>query len=121
MISHFPAIYTAKESIRYQFRANHIYILMSALINIVSALYLRPISTGWRTMVSWASSSLLLIAPLMLITAFFVEPVHGGPSRPLTFFGIVMLLIGTITAHVPNISAKARKENIKSVEVKENL
>ena len=103
---HFPDIYSAKESIRFQFRANHIYILLSGLINLVAGLHLRPAYTGWRVILFWASTTSLLIAPLLLITAFFVEPAHGIASRPLTFYGVLLLLVSAVLAHLPNIWLK---------------
>lgn len=103
MKMHFPDMYAANESIRYQFRANHIYILMSALVNLVAGLSIRPVYAGWRIAVSWVSTALLLFTPLLMVAAFFIEPAHGIAARPLTFYGVLALVVGVVLAYLPRI------------------
>ena len=102
----FPEIYSSNEIIRYQFRANHIYILLSGLINLVAGLYIKPDYTQWRKIISFLSSVVLSLSPLILIIAFFVEPVRASAMRPLTFIGIVLLLIGVLFMYLPKIRYK---------------
>lgn len=107
MQAHFPEAYATTEVIRYQFRASHIYVLMSGLINLVAGLYARPEFGGWARIVSIVSSFLMIVAPALLIAAFFVEPMRASDIRPLTFYGVLLLLVGVILAHLPNIQLKS--------------
>lgn len=101
MSTHFPDIYEPDEIIRYQFRANHIYVLMSGLINLLAALNSTSHSTGWRVVVSRVANIFLLVAPAVLIYAFYTEPEMGLADRPLTFYGVVLLLAGVVLMYLP--------------------
>ena len=90
----FPELYGFNQVIRYLYRANHIYILFASLINIVLGCYLRP-GSGWQKSVATVGSGLLLLAPAMLIAAFFLEAPKGTPDRLITLAGIFMVFIGT--------------------------
>lgn len=94
MRMHFPEAYEATEVIRYQYRANHVYILFCGLINIALGLYGVVQTGGWKKVVQIVGSWLLLVSPVLLILAFFLEPVKAVPLRPLTFFGVVAALAG---------------------------
>jgi len=96
----FPEIYSSSEIIRYQFRANHIYILMSGLINLVSGIYIRPDYKHWRKIISDISASALMLSPVILVIAFFVEPIKASAMRPVTFIGIILMLIGVLMMFV---------------------
>ena len=94
----FPELYGSNEAIRYQFRGNHIYVLFAALLNVVSARgALSPVS-GWRKSVAMASSAMILLAPLILLAAFFSEPIRGAQDKPLTFLGVASALAGVVLA-----------------------
>jgi len=111
MDMHFPGLYGNNEAIRYQFRANHIYILMAGLINLAAGLYPAPARAGWRLALGHLASALLLLAPAMLVAAFCLEPVQGGEQRPLTFYGVLMLLLGVLAAHLPALRGHHRRHN----------
>lgn len=96
MATHFPAAYESGEAIRYMYRANHVYLLLASLINIAVGTYRAGTRPGWRGVVALAGSALMLAAVPLLLYAFFIEPAHGVPERPATFFGIVMLLVGVL-------------------------
>jgi peptidoglycan/LPS O-acetylase OafA/YrhL len=105
----FPELYGSNESIRYQFRANHVYILMAALINLVVARNARPEYSGWRIPVSWLAALTLLLAPAVLVAAFFIEPVHGAANRPLTLYGVVALAAGVFLLYLPGLPRLLRR------------
>jgi hypothetical protein len=92
----FPELYGDREAVRFLFRANHVYILFSGLLNIMAGLLSVPLrhSAALRGAAGLGSIALLLSAPLF-ITAFFVEPVQASPMRPLTVAAAFLALIGT--------------------------
>jgi hypothetical protein len=96
LITHFPELHGGNDRIRYQFRANHIYILLSSLLNWGVGLYLVGKEPGWRRGAQRVGSLLLLAAPVVLVAAFFTEPARGSPDRPLTLLAMVLLLGGTV-------------------------
>jgi hypothetical protein len=101
MATHFPAAYEGHEAVRYMYRANHVYLLLGSLINLAVGIYRPGTQTGWRGKVTLAGSALLLAAPFVLLAAFFFEAPRGTPERALTFFGVLMLLLGVL-AQWPN-------------------
>ena len=105
MKMNFPGLYSHNEAIRFMFRANHIYILLAGLLNIVIGTYFIFTPKKWMKNLQIVGSSVLLIAPILLVLAFFLEPQTASPERPLTSYGIFSLALGTV-CHVPNWFAK---------------
>jgi hypothetical protein len=102
----FPEIYNSNEAIRYIFRANHVYILLSGLINISTGTYLVLYSNNRVRNLQIIGSVLLLFAPILLIAAFFYEPPKARPDRYITGLGIVFILIGIICHLIANFINK---------------
>jgi hypothetical protein len=101
MATHFPAAYDSNETIRYLYRANHVYLLLGSLVNIAVGIYRPGSRPGWRGKVGLAGSALLVAAPVLLLYAFFFEAPIATPERAATFFGVLMLLLGVL-AQWPN-------------------
>src|SRR5262245_60638478 len=80
----FPELYAPNETIRFMFRANHIYVLMSGLVNIAVGAYLVMHPRRWRRILQLIGSTLLLIAPVVLIIAFFYDPPRADVERVMT-------------------------------------
>jgi hypothetical protein len=93
MASAFPEAYSGQEAVRYLYRANHVYILFAALLNLT--LGFRPSEAGERGKLQTAGSVLIAAAVPLLVSAFFLEPAKASPERPLTLFGIVFAAAGT--------------------------
>jgi hypothetical protein len=106
MATHFPGAYEANESVRYLYRANHVYLLLASLVNLGIGIYRTAGRAGWRGWIALAGSALALAAPLLLFYAFFVEPPRAVPERPATLIGAGMLLVGVL-AQWPN---RARRD-----------
>ncbi len=106
MRAHFPASYESDETIRYLHRANHVYILYSGLLNLAFGTYLATAAKGWRRGLQASGSGLLLLAPVLLIWAFFVEPAVAIPDRPRTTLGTVCALSGTL---LHSVGASSRR------------
>lgn len=96
----FPGLYKEDEIIRYTFRANHVYILLAGLINITLGIYLTTQHRGWKGYLQTIGSGLILIAPVLLVIAFFYEAPLGTPQRYVTSIGIFISFIGVL-CHLP--------------------
>jgi Na+/melibiose symporter-like transporter len=96
MQNRFPDIYQGNEVIRMMFRANHVYILLAALLNLGIGCYLVVRAAGWRRRLQWLGSLLILICTGLLVAAFYQEPMRGSFERPLTTGGIFFLFLGTL-------------------------
>ncbi|MGE0127257.1 MAG: hypothetical protein AB7U82_04040 [Blastocatellales bacterium] len=87
--------FAASEQLRFSVRANHIYILLSALIHISFGSYLR-VSAKQRWANSQIAASLLLFtSTTLVIAAFFVES-KTELERPVTLLAMVLALSGTL-------------------------
>lgn len=111
MEARFPDAYAATEAIRFQYRANHIYILMSALMNLSAGLWPPPVQRGWQRHAGTLSSLVLLLVPIPLIQAFFVEPPRGVAERPITVMGVALLLAAVLLAHVARFAPRSRAQS----------
>jgi hypothetical protein len=89
-----PDLAAHNDSIRWLFRANHIYLLMAGLLNLAAVH--APSVTRWRARAQGIGSALLLLAPVVLVAAFIREPGTPEPGRPLTHAGIIALAAGTV-------------------------
>lgn len=111
MLSHFPEIFEPNEVIRYQFRANHIYILFSSLLNIVLGLYGSFSDVRRRRNLQLAGSLLLVTTPILLTWAFFVEPVQASPFRTITSIGVDLTALGVLFHLLGGLRLGTKKES----------
>lgn len=79
---------------RMMFRSRHIFILLAGLINLGIGVYFVYWRERWRKILQMTGSTLLIIATLMMIVAFFYEPTLKGLQKPLTLPAIVALFTG---------------------------
>ena|SRR5437899_2544208 len=101
---HIAQLVEGPEAVRIAFRSNHIYILMSSLINLLLGVYAGPFQP--RKPARLIGSILVLAAPFVLAAAFLTEPAKGRFERPLTSAGVIVLAAGVI---VHSISAGRRR------------
>ena len=83
-----------EDGARMMFRSRHIYILLAGLVNLGIGVYFTYWSERWRRILQTIGSVLIIIAPLMMIGAFFYEPTLKGLQRMLTLPAIVALFTG---------------------------
>jgi hypothetical protein len=76
------------------YRSNHIYLLFSALLNVVLGLHSAPAPPLGRSWARLLGSSLVLVDAALLVVAFFLEPRRGELDRPLTFIAVVGTAVG---------------------------
>jgi hypothetical protein len=101
MFRGFPELYGTNEAVRYMYRANHVYVLLSSLINVALAVYLVPARPGWKASIGKIGSVLLILSPMVLCYAFFAEAPKATPERVFTGLGVLALLLGVL-AHLPS-------------------
>jgi len=81
---------------RMMYRSRHIYILLAGLVNLgVGAYFLRR-AGGWRKTLQTAGSVLILVAPALMLLAFFSESGVPGLRRHFTQPAIIILSVGTL-------------------------
>lgn len=91
-----PELYGHNEAVRYLFRANHIYLLLPALINLLLGSYLTLSVQRGRRVVQYIGSALLLISTILLLAAFMIEPPQALPERPLSYYGLITVFGGAL-------------------------
>jgi hypothetical protein len=96
MRMNFPALYGSQEAARYLYRANHAYILYAGLLNLVLGTYLVARREPWKRLAQRLGSGLVVVAPVLLVWAFVVEPSRVVPERPRTSLGAMCALSGTL-------------------------
>ncbi len=80
------------------YRANHIYLLCAALLNVQLGCYLSVLNLPLARGLQWTGSLLLLLAPALLLLAIVDEPVQSGPELPYTLPALVALF-AAVTLH----------------------
>ncbi len=120
-----PELYNHNEVVRYLYRANHIYLLLPAFINLLLGSYLTLAPGRGRRIVQYIGSALLLVSTVMLLAAFMIEPSQASPERPWTYFGLITVFGGSLlhlrfpsdgkqTAPIQNNIKTATNEQLKS-------
>jgi len=113
MRMNFPALYINDIVIRYMFRANHVYLLFSGLINIVLGLSVSHSNVIWKRRLQTIGSWILLSAPALFLAAFFIEPPQATPSRPITLLAVFLSLLGVIAHTIGGNAHLGRKDNTR--------
>jgi len=78
------------------YRATHIYILMSALTNLMAGSYLLQLTQSTFVKLRKFASLLILVTPVLFFVAFIYEPADYLIERPVSFWGVVFLVGGVI-------------------------
>jgi len=98
------------ETARVMFRSRHIYLLLAGLVNLGVGSYFGYRVRGWRRGLQLAGSVLLLVAPLLMLAAFFTEPGVPGLQRHFTLPAVSVLAAGTLLHAVSGLRAGVRTE-----------
>jgi hypothetical protein len=96
---HKPAMESLDAGTHMMFVSRHIYILGSALVNLVMGLYLCMENAGWRRKLQVVGSGLLLLSPILLTLAFVYEPQWGLAGRSGRASSGMFALLGGVVAH----------------------
>jgi hypothetical protein len=81
---------------RMLYRTRHIFILLTALLNLVIAAYFTLRSETWRRTLQLVGSGLIFTAGILFIIAFFYEPGLKNLYTPLSHWGIEAIIAGTV-------------------------
>jgi hypothetical protein len=84
------------DTLRMLYRSTHIYLLLSAVINTMMGLYLRPADSSWRRVLQCLGSVSLLAGPPLLLAGFCTEPYLSSLARPWSRPAIYLALAGTV-------------------------
>ena len=96
MRTRFPEVYLDDEALRYIYRANHVYVLLASLVNIVLGIYFKAADRAWKIWAGRVGSVLAMTAPVILVYAFFVEASTVTPERVFTLVGVIALGAGVL-------------------------
>jgi hypothetical protein len=81
---------------RMLYRSRHIYFLLSGLLNMIIGTYYVPQPGGWRRTLQIIGSALFVLAPVLLLVGFFLEPRKGPDQTMIAAFGIFAVAVGTL-------------------------
>jgi hypothetical protein len=81
---------------RLLYRSRHIYLLLTGLINLGIGSYFVSRPRGWRRTLQLVGSTLLVIAPILLLVGFFREPWRGPNQTMLAPLGIYATTLGVV-------------------------
>ena len=84
-------------------RAQHLYILFSALINIVLGSYLTMSKDVWVKTFQLFGSILIVGATILLLYSFFKELPTNHIERPLCRQGLYIMLAGVLGHGIPSV------------------
>lgn len=103
---------------RMMYRASHIYLFFAGAINFLLGCYWRPLvkdsaTEGWLVKLQLLASCLLIIAQIILLLAFFIEPSAMPESRTLTFSGCLAVFLALlITAGVNGRVSRSKLDSL---------
>ncbi|MDT7809029.1 MAG: hypothetical protein QOJ70_2842 [Acidobacteriota bacterium] len=84
------------EVARAMFRSRHIYLLLAGLVNLGVGSYFSYRERGWRRTLQVFGSVLIVVAPALMLAAFFTEPGLPGLKRHFTLPAVIILSVGTL-------------------------
>lgn len=107
MRRHVPNIHSLSAEVRMMYVSRHIYLLGTALVNLVLGLYLKMHPPAWRRILQQAGSLLILLSAVLLLLAFFSEPALGLAGRSWRgFFGMIALFASVMAHLVAGLGSK---------------
>ena len=90
----FPDKDAIPQELRLLMRSRHIYILFSALIHLALGVYLQLRPQGWRKVLQFGGSAVLVLSSAFLVWAFVVETYSYQHFSDLSRNGIYLSLAG---------------------------
>jgi len=91
----FPEAFQGDAGMRMMYRASHIYILLSAIVNLAVGAQRALCPAGWRRKLQTFGSVCVLLAPAVFTASFFFVPVPGKLARPIVLAGVILCVAGS--------------------------
>ena len=98
------------ETARVMFRSRHIYLLLAGLVNVGVGAYFGYRERGWRRGLQLLGSALIVVAPALMLAAFFAEPGEPGLKRHFTLPAVVILSSGTLLHALSGLRSRERTD-----------
>ena len=98
------------ETARVMFRSRHIYLLLAGLVNVGVGAYFGYRERGWRRGLQLLGSALIIVAPALMLAAFFAEPGEPGLKRHFTLPAVVILSSGTLLHALSGLRSRERTD-----------
>lgn len=96
---------------RVLYRSGHIYLLFSALLNLMLGSYVRLCRGTWARGFQYAGSLLLLGSVIMFLYGFVIETPLGLVERPVTREAIYLCLVGVIVHAIASFRVRAAADD----------
>jgi hypothetical protein len=96
------------ETARIMFRSRHIYLLLAGLVNLGVGSYFSGREGVWWRGLQLFGSALLVVAPALMLAAFFTEPGVPGLRRHFTQPAVILLSVGTLLHALSGLGSRAR-------------
>jgi hypothetical protein len=97
------------------FRSRHVYLLLTALVNLGIGIDYRPAEGSYRRWVQLGGSVLMLAAPALLLAAFCWEAPRSDIHSPLTTPAILCCFIGTLGHAIGGVRWQRRSHDGEKV------
>ncbi|MDT5123996.1 MAG: hypothetical protein QOC96_3478 [Acidobacteriota bacterium] len=94
---------------RLLYRTRHIFILLAGLLNLGIGIYFSYRQQLWRKILQWLGSSLIVLASLLFIAAFFYEPKLADLYTPLSHWGTYTIVAGTLFHLISGVQQRNAK------------
>jgi hypothetical protein len=111
MARHQPPLPSLDPALHAMFTSRHIYMLAASLVNLALGAYLMHAGDQRRRALQWLGSALVLVATVLLVTAFIVEPISGRGRTAASSFGLFGLLAGTLLHFLASLERSAPNES----------
>jgi len=94
MRANFPDKDLIPQELRLLMRSRHIYILYCAFLHILLGVYLQVRPAGWRKLLQYAGSAVMIVSGGLLVWAFIAETYAYARFSEISRFGIYTSLAG---------------------------
>lgn len=105
---HIHHLMEADDQLRFSLRGNHIYILLSSLLNLCLGAYLQVSFVRRRALIQYVGSLMVFAATALVVAAFFFES-KSSPERPLTRMAVYFVLAGAVLHPVSQVGEQKWK------------
>ncbi|MDN3640567.1 hypothetical protein QWY82_17350 [Simiduia curdlanivorans] len=94
MQNQFPALYQGDQVMRFMYRASHIYLLFAALVHLAWS-HAAPLPSQ-KTLLYVAPNVGLMVASVLLVLAYWVEPANRMDERTYTQIALILLILASV-------------------------